>query len=151
MSATELPPSLATKPRIDFPPSVVARYTLDGQVIEAVNFSNTNSLVIDKCGRSDFQYWLIAPMICNLNGVLLGELDKIVTVSEARIASITLSESRDGNVCTIAMRGSPGETVHMTTYGITTSEAVTTSCVVGADGGAEMQIKGDIGTVSCTH
>ena len=151
MSAAELPPSLATKPRTDFPPSIAARYTLDGRVVEVVNFGDTNSLVIDKCGRADFQFWLIAPRICDLDGVLLGELDKIVTVSETRIESIVPSEFRDGNVCTVSMRGVPGETVHMTTYGFTASEAVTTSCLVAADGKVEMQITGDWSTISCTH
>lgn len=151
MSVAELPPSHSVKPKTHFPLSVAVRYTLDGKVVQAVNLSGANPLTIDECGRDDFQYWVIAPLVCDMDGVLLGELDKVVTASEARIVSIALSEHEDGNVCTIKVRGVPGETVHMTTFGVKAPGAFTADCVIAADGTAEIQIKSIFSRIKCAH
>ena len=86
-------------------------------------------LEVDQCGKSDFQYWVIAPYF--LNGyALLGELDKITTVSEARFSDFV----SEGDDIMMKVSGTPTEEVSVTFYDMNSDKAVMISCTIGDSG-----------------
>ena len=135
LTAAELPPSHSVFPKSDFPSSVAFRKDLTGKVIEVVNFTSSSSLTIEPCGRQDFKYWTIAPLLEGTGMAILGELDKVITVSETRFKSI----SRFGSVYVISLVGAPGETVPITVYTVTGTAAVVT-CKMSSGGTAVLHI-----------
>ena len=90
MSASELPPSHSTFPATSFPKSIAFQYTLDETVTKTANFGSDTKLDVAQCNKTDFQYWIIAPYFPN-GLALLGELDKVTSVSEARFSDIVTS------------------------------------------------------------
>ena len=88
----DLPPSSSMFPASGFPRMMAFTYGIDGAVTSTAEFSAASPLTVPKCGRGDFRYWLIAPMMENSGMVLLGDLTKVISVSETRFTRI----SRDG-------------------------------------------------------
>lgn len=128
----ELPPSRFHKPQTSFPESLAFQYTLDGKLRRNIVHikANTDLIPLKKCGRSDFEYWIIAPVFPGAGGALLGELNKIVTISEQRVLTVIKFE----DTYVVKLRGAPNETVKMSTYDFSTSKIVTVNCTIAADG-----------------
>lgn len=126
MSVSELPPSQHTKPKTSFPKSLAFSYTLDGKVQKATVL--TDKLSIPACGPTNFQYWVVAPIFSS-GWALLGELNKIVTVSETRFFSFTEVGQEY-----VFLSGVPGETVLVTVYNTNSSQAVVYTCSIGPTG-----------------
>ena len=127
MSASELPPSHSTFPMSSFPKSIAFQYTLDKTVTKTVDFSSDSKLDVAQCDKSDFQYWVIAPYFSN-GYALLGELNKITSVSEARFSDIVTS----GDTVTIKISGVPTEEVSVTFYDMTNKKMEVVSCTISA-------------------
>ena len=136
MRASELPPSKNTKPKTSFPKYFAFTYTLDGKVHKAINF--TGSLDIAACTVTDFQYWSLAPILEN-GWALLGELNKIIPVSETRFTDIVV----ESNGLFIGfMTGVPGELVSITAYDTGSGRTEVYSCTIGADGNSAFYFPG---------
>jgi len=90
----------------------------------------SNTLTISKCGETDFQYWAIATSVGAVpnSRVLLGELNKIIPVSETRFLNIDSDK--------VLMRGVPGEMVAVSVSDPVKAEAMTVECTIGQDGTA---------------
>eukprot|EP00908_Phaeocystis_cordata_P008464 Transcript_19140.p3 GENE.Transcript_19140~~Transcript_19140.p3 ORF type:complete len:353 (-),score=104.70 Transcript_19140:44-1102(-) len=64
-----------------------------------------------RCGSADFQLWSLAPLEAD-GWSLLGEVNKWVGVSPARVRSIEVVRRHSGNASlVVAVRGAPGELV----------------------------------------
>ena len=142
----ELPPSLSVKPQTYLPESVALQYNLDGTIRgEAVHIKqNTDVIPLKKCDRDDFEYWLVAPVLPGTGGAFLGELNKIVSVSEQRVLTIILF----GDTYVIKLRGAPGEVVYMSTYDLKSSKIVTAKCTMDSDGTGSLSFS-DVSNLSC--
>lgn len=94
-----LPPSGAAKAKeyVAFQPH------FSGKVSAAMNVT---SLAVPACGRADYQYWVLAPVVQD-SVVFLGEMGKVVSVSGTRFQSITYTKG----AANVAMAGAPGEMV----------------------------------------
>ena len=125
MSANELPPSHSTFPATSFPKSIAFQYTLDKAVTKTVDFGSDTKLNVAQCGKSDFQYWVIAPYISN-GYALLGELDKVTPVSEARFSGFVTSEYD----VVMMISGVPTEQVSVTFYDMKNQKTVVIACTV---------------------
>ena len=135
MSANELPPSHSTFPATSFPKSVAFQYTLDKAVTKTVDFGSDTKLNVAQCGKSDFQYWVIAPYFSN-GYALLGELDKVTPVSEARFSGFVTSE--DDVVMMIS--GVPTEQVSVTFYDMKNQKTVVIACTISDFGTNQLSI-----------
>lgn len=83
-----------------------------------------NRLTVSKCGKSDFQYWVIITSRPALphGRLLLGELNKIIPVSETRFSNLT-SE-------TVTVHGVAEEVVIVSVYDMVKDEVATVSCKI---------------------
>ena len=128
----EFPSSPANSPHAHFPESVALQYGFDGNIRgDVVHIkSNMNIIPLTKCDRSDFEHWLVAPVFPGTGGALLGELDKIVPVSEQRVLTII----KFGDTYVVKLRGAPGEEINMSTYDLKSSKVVTVQCTMAEDG-----------------
>ena len=127
MHANELPPSRHTKPRTEILKSLAFTYTLDGQVSNAMIF--TDILLFPATKTTDFHYWNLAPILNN-GWALLGELNKIIPVSETRITNI-LNVGMD---YLVSVTGVEGEKVSITAYDTASSQAVVYACTISPSG-----------------
>ena len=117
-------------------PSLVAfQYTLDGKVTQLGDIGSDGKLVVPKCEKSDFQAWTLAPYFEN-GWALLGELNKIVSVSEARFFQIM---NENGNY-TFVLRGVPEEKVTVTFYEQSTKKTMPVDCNIGETGFSVLKI-----------
>ena len=142
LSVKELPVTRFVKPQTSFPQSIAVQYTLDKTVTKAINVTNT--LSISSCDRNDFQYWYIAPVLDGAGGALLGELDKVVPISEQRV--LTVIKFADTYV--IKLRGAPNEVVSMSTYDTRDNTATTVSCTLDSTGDGSLGFS-DVKKLSC--
>lgn len=141
---TELPPSHSVKPQSFFPPALAIQYTLNGTISHiSILKENTDYLAISKCGCSDFQYWMIAPLLPNTNIALLGELDKVVTVSEQRVLTIITI----GSTFMVRLRGAPMEIVNMSIID-NNGKLNSIQCTIASDGTGGAQVMSS-GVISC--
>ena len=92
-----LPPSGATKAK----EYVAFQHSFSGKISSAMNVT---TLEVPACGRSDYQYWILAPVVLD-ELVFLGEMEKVVSLSETRFKSIAYSAN------TVEMAGTAGEMV----------------------------------------
>lgn len=93
------------------------------------DFGSSTPLNIDQCGKSDFQYWVIAPYFPN-GFALLGELNKITPVSAARFSDITVTDSD----VTMKVNGVPKESVPVTLYDMKNKKSMVVTCTIGDAG-----------------
>ena len=93
-----------------------------------MNFTGT--LDISECSATDFEYWSLAPIMSN-GWALLGELTKVLPVSETRYLSLI---SDDGGIHVVHLIGDPGEIVPMTVYDTRTGATETHSCTIDSSG-----------------
>ena len=135
MSANELPPSHSTFPATSFPKSVAFQYTLDKAVTKTVDFGSDTKLNVAQCGKSDFQYWVIAPYFSN-GYALLGELDKVTPVSEARFSGFVTSEDD----VMMMISGVPTEQVSVTFYDMKNQKTVVIACTISDFGTNQLSI-----------
>ena len=138
LAAAELPPSRFSFPGTSFPTSVAFQHTLDGKVTTVLDFTASSKLMISKCGKTDFQYWTIAPVLDN-GWALLGELNKILTISETRFPDIEVRDPSDQQYL-VVLQGVAGEIVPVTLYNPKEKKTVTVSCTVGPAGTAVLLI-----------
>lgn len=94
-----IPPSGATKAKeyVAFQPS------FSGKISTAMSVT---TLALPACGRADYQYWVLAPVVLD-ELVFLGEVGKVVSLSETRFESIAYSS----NAVNVTMAGTAGEMV----------------------------------------
>ena len=78
----------------------------------------------------DFRYWVIPPSLTSSGLILLGELNKIVPVSEARFSNIVIN----GDDVTINVNGVPTEIVPVTVYSMSTNKLQVVNCVISPSG-----------------
>ena len=144
MSASELPPSHSTFPMSSFPKSIAFQYTLDKTVTKTADFGSDTKLDVSQCGKSDFQYWVIAPYLSN-GYALLGELDKVTSVSEARFSDIVTS----GDAVTMKVSGVPTEEVSVTLYDMSSKKTVVIVCTISDSGINQLTVADGGSTLSC--
>ena len=147
MSLTELPAGrYGTKPKTSFPESVAVQYDLDKTV--ASNYvkisDSTAKLTVKSCGVSDFQHWFIAPVLPGSGGALLGELDKVVPISEQRVLTVILF----AGTYVVKMRGTPGEVVSMSTFDTRDGKVITVDCTMDSIGTGTLGFS-DVKNLSC--
>ena len=129
MSSSELPPSHSTFPATSFPKSIAFQYSLDKTVTKTADFGSDTKLDVAECGKSDFQYWVIAPYFPS--GIaLFGELDKVTTVSETRFSDFVTSDSDT----TMKVNGVPTEEVSVTLYDMNQKKTIVIACTIGNSG-----------------
>ncbi len=134
MAIIELPPTHNTFPR-SYMKALVFQYDVrTGQVSTIEEVTTNSAITVSKCGKSDFKYMVIAPILPN--GVaLLGELNKFITVSETRFVDISVS----GDRVFATLSGDPAEKVSVTVYNST--QPSTIDCVIGANGYATLMVQ----------
>ena len=141
LSASELPPSQSLFPASSFPQAIAFQYTLNKTVTQLVDFGDYMKIYVAECGKSDFQYWVIAPYFPN--GIaLLGELNKVTTVSEARFGHPVVSD----NEVTIMVNGVPKETVSVTFYDGSKDSTMEVLCPINDSGTNRLRVSGDGGS-----
>ena len=94
------------------------------------DFGPDTKLNISKCSRANFQYWVIPPCLTSHGLILLGELNKIVPVSEARFSDIIVT----ADDVMVKVNGVPTETVPVTLYSMSTNQVQVVKCVISASG-----------------
>lgn len=102
---------------------------LTGNVTKILTpYFEENSLTISKCGKKDFQYWAIATSVTGTSNerFLLGELNKIIAVSETRFSNF------DGT--SVRVSGVAGEMVLVTIYDLVKDKLMTVKCTVASNG-----------------
>ena len=148
MSLTELPAAhYGTKPKTSFPESVAVQYDLDKTV--ASNYvkisDSTAKLTIKSCREvADFQHWYIAPVLPGSGGALLGELDKVVPISEQRVLTVILF----AGTYVVKMRGAPGEVVSMSTIDTSNGKVTSIDCTLDSTGAGTLGFS-DVKNLSC--
>ena len=137
LTAKELPSTRFTFPASSLPaPTIAFQYTLDGNVTKVTEFGTPSDfgpdtkLGISQCGKVDFQYWVIPPYLMSSGLVLLGELNKIVPVSEARFSDIITT----ADDVVVKIKGVPTEKVPVTVYSMSTNKAWVVECIISASG-----------------
>ena len=141
LSANELPPSHSMFPATSFPKAIAFQYTLNKTVTQLADFGTNMKIDVATCGKSDFQYWVIAPYFPN--GIaLLGELNKVTTVSEARFGHPVVN----GNEVTIMVNGVPKETVSVTFYDGSKDSTMEVLCPINDSGTSHLRVSGDGGS-----
>lgn len=101
-------------------------------------------LTINSCDRNDFQYWYIAPVFDGTGGALLGELNKIVPISEQRVLTVI----KFGNEYVVKLRGAPGEVVSMSTFDMESGKVYTVDCTMDSTGAGTLSFS-DVKAPSC--
>lgn len=96
---------------LDFHLSIVVSYVTwfaypHNMSSNPATFDQSHPINLSVCGRSDFGLWHIAPRLVN-GWVLLGEMDKLVPVSEQRIRAVATT----GTEVIVELVGVPGEQV----------------------------------------
>jgi hypothetical protein len=133
MCAHELPPSSNTFPQSRVPFSVLFRHDLSGRIYFAVNFTYPQECFsVGPCGREDFQYWTVAPVMMNSVFAFLGEWNKIVTVSATRFTNI----EHTGSQTAISLIGAPGERVEVAFFNIFAVYPTIVQCLIAQSGSA---------------
>ena len=144
LKASELPSSRSVFPKTSFPLSLAFRYNLKGAILQAQNFTSFSTISIPTCDRTDFLYWAIAPVLPGTSVALLGELSKVVAVSETRFQNIIY----DAKDYILHIVGDPGETVTLSTYHILLEKHDTVSCQITEYGTALCRVSES--GISCT-
>ena len=94
------------------------------------DFGPDTKLNISQCNKSDFQYWVIPPYLMSHGLILLGELNKVVPVSEARFSDIILTVDD----IMAKVNGVPSEKVPVTVYNIFTKKTQIINCIISMSG-----------------
>ena len=127
MHSSELPPSQHTKPKTYFPTSLAFTYSLNRQLTNIMTFPNALSFYV--APTYILQYWAVAPVLNN-GWALLGELNKIIPISETRIVNIL----NIGMDYMVYIAGMAGEKVSITAYDTGSSKAEVYGCTISATG-----------------
>ena len=90
-------------------------------------------------GSQPFTFEVLAPSLAGSPWVVLGELDKIATVSNDRFARLQVSNMLALNW---VLTGGPGEEVHITWAKVDTLELETTTCTLDASGTGSFRCAG---------
>lgn len=135
MHSRELPPSKYIKPKSSFPEYLAFTYTLDGTIQKAMSFSG--SLDIPECSVTNFQYWSLAPIL-ESGWALLGELTKIISISETRFTDVIVI---DGTYM-VYMIGVPEEVVPITAYDTESNKSEVYTCIIGPSGTSVLYLPG---------
>lgn len=119
-----------------------------GKTTKVINIASYDTkLDITQCDKTDFQYWIIAPYLTS-DVALLGELNKIVTVSETRYSDLRLSTS--DTTLTMKVKGAPDKLVLTSFYYIKSDTIKTVSCYIGTTGTNLLSIDDDPNKASCS-
>ena len=137
LTAKELPSTHFTFPYSSLPaPTIAFQYTLDGTVTKTREFGTPNNfgpntkLTISKCSKSDFQYWVVPPHFMSHGLILLGELNKVVPVSEARFSEIIVT----ADDAMVRVNGVPTEKVPVSVYSMSTNKTQVVDCIISTSG-----------------
>ena len=154
--ASQLPPSPSVKPASSssFPRYIGASTRLGTFPSSTISLSRSTDIIpLSACGKDDFQYWILAPVVPGTGTALFGELDKVVSISEQRFSSITAGKGRGGGGerggdYVLRVRGAEGERVALWTYSVSDGSSRQTSCHFESGGMKEITIT-DNGTIKC--
>lgn len=143
--ASQLPPSASVKPQSYLPPYIGVSTRL-GQYSNGILTLNSNDDVIPipSCGKENFQYWVLAPVLPGINAVVFGELNKVVAVSVQRFSNMSIH----GDTYVLEVNGAQGETITLYTYNIEKKTVQQESCSFTTAGVKEVII-GKGGTITC--
>ena len=144
LKPSELPPSRNVFPKTSFPDSLAFQYNRQGTLLKASAFS---TISIPTCGTSDFVYWGIAPVFPGTKFAFLGELGKLVPVSETRFQNIVYDSRTKGY--TIYIVGDPGEEIKLTMYSIGLEKTIANFCTISDFGTATCLIMPDYFGIKC--
>ena len=133
MPPSDLPPSHSVFPATSFPPSVAFTYDLTGKVLAVQDFPST--ITIAPCTRN-FQYYAIAPLLGSSGMALLGELNKMIPVSETRFVQV----EQFGPAFAAYLVGAPGEVVVITVYVHSSRTTQTVTCNMPSSGTAVLNL-----------
>ena len=148
LSTNELPPSHSIFPATSFPTTAVAfQYTLDRRATKMADFRLDTKPDIAQCYKSDFQYWVVALHLPN-NLFLLGELTKIIAVSETRYGDFRFISY--SNTLMLRVSGALNEVVMTSFYYNNTGTTQTISWLIGTTGINMLSIGDDPKLASCT-
>lgn len=124
-------------PATFFPKSIIFTYDLTGKVLAYRDFPSPFN--ITSCTRN-FQYWAIAPLVSTSTDsgfALLGELNKIIPVSETRFTQI--SQVGPFNFAADVV-GAPGEVVVISVYVVGLGTVQTVTCNMPSSGTAVLYL-----------
>ena len=140
INSTQLPPSTNIWPQSSVPNSIAYRKDpITNKVVFAINYTTVGEpLLLGPCGQGDFQYWSIAPVLGGTFWALLGELDKVVTVSEMRFTEIAAAGS--SRIVTVHLAGTPGETVNVAMYYVWGITPLIVPCKISSTGTAVLHV-----------
>ena len=125
MTVSQLPPSSSIKPRSSFPHYIAASVKLSTFPSSVITLSSIHDVIpLPACGKKDFGYWMISPVLTGINVALFGELDKVMAVSEQRFSSIV----SDGGNYVVEVAGVKNEDVHLWSYDVTSSTVRKSVC-----------------------
>ena len=86
----------------------------------------------------------MAPVFPGTGGAFLGELTKILSVSEQRVLTVI----KFGDTYVVKLRGAPGEVVYMSTYDLKSAKIITAKCTMASDGTGAVSFN-DVAKLSC--
>ena len=86
---------------------------LDKFITKTAEFGSDTKLNVAQCGKYDFQYWVIAPYFSS-GYALLGEVDKVTSVSEAHFSDIV--NSGDEVMMKVSLRVCSRRKYHAVTF-----------------------------------
>ena len=127
------------KPASSFPTYVAVPHHQLGVLSPANTITlskNTDTIPLPACGEDDFQSWILAPVFPGTSVSLLGELDKVLSVSQQRFRPV----KQEDNAIFIEVDGSEGETVNLWTYNNLDKTVYQAKCQFDAAGGKQMFI-----------
>ena len=94
------------------------------------DYGPDTKFTISQCSKSDFLYWVVPPHFTTHGLILLGELTKIVPVSEARFSDIIAT----ADDVMVRVSGVPTEKVPVSVYSMSTNETQVVNCIISTSG-----------------
>ncbi len=143
LPVSQLPPSSSVKPLSFFPPYVAANVRLNSVLSTSILSDSTSSITLSPCGESDFQFWVLAPVLPGSSVAVFGELQKVVAISEQRFVSV----KSVSNEFVFGIKGVDDEDINLWAYSTTDGAIHTTQCMFPS-GEREFLVTAD-GSVKC--
>ena len=138
LNQQDLPPSNSYFPQSQFKFYLALQHDLNGTVTRIERIPSLSlPFFVRACNRSDFQYWTFAPVFDDIEMALIGEMSKIITVSETRFQSVEASKLRDGGTASymVTMQGAPDEVIDISILDLKTNDMKTVTCKFPSSGG----------------
>ena len=142
LNQQDLPPSKSYFPQSQFDLYVVLQHDLNGTVTRIERMPSLSlPFFVRACNRSDFQYWTFAPVFNDIEMALIGEMNKIITVSETRFQSIKDSGLYGGGSgYMVHLQGVPDEEIDISILDIKTNDMKIVTCQFPSSGTTVLHI-----------